>query len=590
MIWVAPPDRGWIRRLGPLLATHRHRLTWSILTAIGAMCLGVTIPLILRSAIDNALDERTRALWPLVALLSAVGLVRSILTFAYRYGLYTTAFRLEFQMRTMLQDHLSRLSFAFFDRVQSGQIISRANSDIRSIQMFFAFAPMMAVQLLSFTLALVIMFRIDVVLTLVALTPMPFIFMAGQRLRNIMFPQSWIVQGRMAEVATVVDENVNGVRVVKSFAAERRQIKALARAAQRLKWANLEMQRGRANHNPIIENLPRLGLAMVLLYGGLKVIDEQLTIGDLVAFNVYIVVLQTPFRFLGMIIMLAQRAKASAGRIFEVLDEAPSVVERPGAFDLVEAEGRIVFENVSFSYGAETIGGATIDDPVRVLHDLSLTIEPGERVAIVGPTGSGKSTIPRLLLRFYDVASGAVQIDGTDIRDVTMSSLRNTIGLVPDEPFLFSASLHDNIAYARPTATRSEVIEAARAARAHDFICALEDGYDTEVGERGYDLSGGQRQRITIARVLLANPPIVVLDDATSAIDVQVEADIHAGLENLLSNRTTIVIAHRLSTIALADRVILIDDGEVVAVGTHRDLLKSEPRYRAVLDSEIEAL
>ena len=585
---IGAPDRGWLARLGPLLATHRMRLSLALLAAVGSMAIGVSIPLVLRSAIDTALESQSRALWPLVVTLVVLGVVRALLTFGYRYGLYTMAFKLEYQMRTLIQDHLSRLSFSFFDRVQSGQIISRANSDIRSIQMFFAFAPLMAVQLVSFAMALVIMFSIDVTLTLIALATMPGVYLVGRRLRDIMFPQSWIVQGRMAEIASIVDENVNGVRVVKSFAAERRQIDALARAAERLRWANLEQQRARANHNPIIENLPRLALALVLLYGGLQVIDGNLSIGDLVAFNVYIVVLQAPFRFLGMIIMLAQRAKASAERIFEILDEAPTVVERPGAIDLIDPKGRIEFRSVGFSYGTETIGGASVAEPVKVLDGLDLTIEPGERVALVGATGSGKSTIPRLLLRFYDATEGSVLVDGQDVRDLTFKSLRDTVGLVPDEPFLFSASVHDNIAYARPDATREQVVEAARAAQADGFISALTNGYDTVVGERGYDLSGGQRQRIAIARVLLANPPVVVLDDATSAIDVQVEAQIHTALEALLEARTTIIIAHRLSTIALADRVALLGDGKVIATGTHQALLETEPLYRAVLDSEIE--
>ncbi len=585
-VWVRPPgDGGWVRRLGPLLRTHRVRILTSLLAAVLAMGIGVTIPLVLRAAIDEALDEQSRSLEPLVVGLVALGVVRAILTFAYRYGLYSTAFRLEFQLRSILQEHLSRQSFAFFDRVQSGQIISRANSDIRSIQLFLAFVPLMGVQFLSFLAALVIMLRIDVVLTLLALAPMPLVFVLGARLRNLFFPQSWIVQSRQAEIATVVDESVNGVRVVKSFAAEARQVMTLARAAQRLRWANLQQHRARANHNPIIENLPRLGLALVLAWGGLRVIDGDLTIGDLVAFNVYIVVLQAPFRFLGMVLMMGQRAKASAERIYEVLDEPITLFDRPGAVDLVDPQGEVEFRGVRFTYGTESIGGVESSRGVPVLDGFDLRVHSGETVAIVGATGSGKSTIPRLLLRFYDVDDGAVLIDGHDVRDLTGHSLRSAVGMVPDEPFLFSTSIHENIAYARPDASRDEVVAAATAAQAHAFISDLDEGYDTVVGERGYDLSGGQRQRIAIARTLLADPAVLVLDDATSAIDVEVEARIHDALHDVLGRRTTIVIAHRLSTIALADRVVVLDGGRIVAEGPHAQLLAEVPRYREILDA-----
>lgn len=579
------PDqsKGWLARLGPILRTHRVVMIASLLAAAGAMSIGALVPLITRNAIDQALDARSASLNTYVIALIALGVGRALLTAGYRYGLYGMAFRIEYQLRTMLHVHLSTLSFSFYDRVQSGQIISRANSDIRSVQMFLTFAPMMSIQIVSFTLALAIMLSIDVTLTVVAMIALPGVFVFGQKLRQLIFPISWIVQSRMAEVATVVDENINGVRVVKSFAAEERQVNDLADAATRLRWAQMQAHYARARYNPIIENIPRLGLALMLLYGGLEVIDGNLSIGDLVAFNLYIVILQAPFRFLGMILMMSQRAKASAERIFEVLDEQPTVDDRPGAFDLVDSEGHVTFSDVTFAYGTETIGGAAGADNGNILEHFDLDIRPGERVAVVGRTGSGKSTIARLLLRFYDVQEGAVLLDGHDVRDLTGRSVRHAVGLVPDEPFLFSSSVHDNIAYAVPEATREQVVAAARAANAHHFISELENGYDTVVGERGYDLSGGQRQRIAIARTLLANPRVLVLDDATSAIDVQVEAEIHDALLRLMDDRTTIIIAHRLSTISLAERVVLVEDGRVIADGTHQELLADEPRYAAVL-------
>jgi ATP-binding cassette subfamily B protein len=303
------------------------------------------------------------------------------------------------------------------------------------------------------------------------------------------------------------------------------------------------------------------------------------SIGAIVAFNAYVVLLQAPFRFLSFILILAQRAAASAGRIFEVLDERATVTDRPGAVDLVDPAGAIDIEGVTFAYGS--------GEPV--LRDFSLHVAPGETVAIVGRTGSGKSSVARLLTRFYDVSAGSVRLDGHDVRDLTLASVRHHVGLVLDDPFLFSASIHDNIAYARPDASRSDVERAARAAQADEFVRDLREGYDAVVGERGYDLSGGQRQRISIARTLLADPAVLVLDDATSAIDVQVEQQIHAALHEQLGTRTTILIAHRLSTIALADRVVLIDEGRVIADGTHAALMADEPRYAAVLAQVAQA-
>ena len=569
----------------PLLRPHRAVLAASMVAAVVALLIQVAIPRLIGLAIDDALDSRTAALWPFAAALAAMAVVRGGLTFGYRYGLSATAFHLEYSLRTLLFEHLTTLSFGFYDRVQSGQIISRANSDIRSVQLFLAFAPIMATQMLSFVVALVIMLRIDVLLTIVSMVALPGVYVFGQRLRHETFPLSWIVQSRQAEVATIVDENVQGVRVVKAFAAEESQIRELARSAERLRWANLRLIRSRATYNPIIENLPRVGLALVLAVGGIQAIDGRVAVGDLVSFSLYIVILALPFRFLGLLLVLGQRARASAGRIFEVLDERAEVTERPGAVDLVDAAGQVRFEHVSFGYGATTAAGVTPDPRPGVLRDLDLTIPAGQSVALVGRTGSGKSTIPRLLARFYDPTAGRITIDGHDISDLTFASLRGAVGIVGDEPFVFSASLHDNIAYARPGASRSDVIAAAQAAHADEFIAMLDRGYDTVVGERGYDLSGGQRQRIAIARILLADPAVLVLDDATSAVDVHVEAGIHQALTELMPGRTTIVVAQRLSTIALADRVVLVEDGRIVADGTHHELLATDPRYAMVLAS-----
>ncbi|MDQ3106316.1 MAG: ABC transporter ATP-binding protein/permease [Actinomycetota bacterium] len=539
----------------------------------------VAVPRIVMAAIDQGLAKRTAPISNFILALGVIGVIRAVFTFTHRSLLYRVAYDLEYDLRVNMYEHFSRLSFSFYDRVQSGQLISRANSDIRSVQMFLTFAPLIGLQMISFGVAFGLMMMIHVPLSLVALSPLPFVFLTGLRMRRLMFPISWIVQERQAGVATVVEENVAGARVVKSFAAEQQQVDVLARNARRLEWGQNRQIDVRARYAPIMENLPRLGMAGVLLYGGILAVNGEVTIGTIVAFSIYVVMLQAPFRMLGMLMMMGQRAAASAARIYEILDEVPEIVTRPGAVDLVDPAGRVELRGVRFTYK----NGPT------VLDGLDLTIAPGETVALVGRTGSGKSTVARLLTRFYDVEAGTVQIDGHDVRDLTLPSLRHHVGVVLDEPFLFSSSVRDNIAYGRPDAPMDEVIAAAKAANAHEFIVQLKDGYDSVIGERGYDLSGGQRQRIAIARTLLVNPKILVLDDATSAIDVHIEDLIHQALSHLLQSRTTLVIAHRLSTISLADRVCLLEGGRVVATGTHVELMQTEPRYTEVLAHIAEA-
>ncbi len=484
-----------------------------------------------------------------------------------------TAYAIEYDLRNIMFEHLSRMSFSFYDRVQSGELISRGNSDIRQVQIYLAFAPAVYVQCVVALVAFALMLTINVPLALVTMSTMPFVFLVAVRMRRYMFPVSWLTQARLAEVATVVDENINGVRVVKSFAAEQSQLETLTAAAMKAEWSNVKDADIRSHWAPLIENLPRLGQALVLVYGGYLAIHGHATVGDIAAFNLYVLMLQPPFRTLGMILMMGQRAAASAQRLYEVLDEEPTVVERPGAVDLVDCAGDVRFAHVSFGYA----GG------VPVLDDFTLHVAPGATVALVGRTGSGKSTVARLLARLYDVERGAVLVDGHDVHDLTLASLRHHVGMVLDEPFLFSGSIRDNLVYGRPDASFEDVLAAAVAAGADEFVRDLPDGYDTVVGERGFTLSGGQRQRIAIARTLVANPPILVLDDATSAVDVQIEQQIHAALRDLMVGRTTLIIAHRLSTIALADRVALVDGGRVIAEGTHTELLEREPHYVEIL-------
>ncbi|GAA0712321.1 ABC transporter ATP-binding protein [Dactylosporangium roseum] len=570
----ADRSHSWLRRALPIVLAHRPAFLASLLLSLVGLVVQVLIPWVLGHGALNAIMRDRSSITHYAIVLVVLAAVAAVAGYTSRRLLMTTAYAIEFDLRNLFYAHLSKMSFSYYDKVQSGQLISRANSDIRSVQAYLAYAPFILVQSSMAVLAFGLMLTVNVPLAFVAMLTVPFVYLAGARMRRVMLPVSWLIQARLAEVATIVDENVSGVRVVKAFAAEGGQLRLLARAAERLKWACVRDADLRARFTPLIQNLVQVGLVFILLLGGWLVIHDRLQVGDLLTFSLLVVMLQAPFQMLGQLIMMGQRASASAKRIYEVLDEHPTVVDRAGAVDLVSSRGEIRFESVSFAYDE---GGPL------VLDGFDLRLNPGDTVAVVGRAGAGKSTVGRLLTRFYDVGAGRVLVDGHDVRDLTVASLRSNIGLVLDEPFLFSASIRDNIAYGHPDADFGDVEAAARSAGAHEFIGALPDGYDTVVGERGYTLSGGQRQRIAIARALLVNPPILVLDDATSAIDVQVERQIHAGLRERLAGRTTLVIAHRLSTIGLADRVALLDRGRVIAEGTHQELMETVPFYQAVL-------
>jgi ATP-binding cassette subfamily B protein len=563
----------WWRRVLPVIQSHRATFITAIVLSFVSLIFQVLVPNMLSNDIENTFRKHVASLHGDVISIVIVGVLAGVAGIISRQFLYNTAYNVEADLRTLIYEHLTWLSFSFYDRVQSGQLISRANSDIRSVQMYSIFAPLIIVQCCIGVVAFGFMLSINWALALISMVVMPILYVVGIKMRRVMFPISWITQARLAEVATVVDENVNGVRVVKSFAQEEAEIDRLANAAEGVAWAYIKDANIRAIWSPWVQNLPQLGLALVLLCGGWMVIHGDLAYPQILAFSLYLLMLQAPFMMLGQLVMMGQRAKASAGRIFEILDESPEIVDRPGAYDLVDVRGAIDFDHVTFTY----------DNGAEILRDFDAHIAPGETIAIVGRTGSGKSTVARLLTRFYDVSEGAITIDTHDIRDVTLTSLRENVGVVLDEPFLFSISIRDNIAYGRPDASIDDIEAAARAANADEFIVRLPEGYDTVVGERGYTLSGGQRQRIAIARTLLLNPPILILDDATSAIDVHVESGIYEALRGLLTQRTTIVIAHRISTIALASRVLVLDEGRVIASGTHDELLANEPLYSEIL-------
>jgi ATP-binding cassette, subfamily B, bacterial len=576
------PDQNasWVRRTWPLVKAHKWVWGASLAGSFLALLTQVQIPRELGTAISGSLGAGAHraSLAHYAVIILVLIAVREISNYVGRRCLLTTAYSFEYDLRNLLYSHYMRLSFPFYDRAHTGQLISRANSDVRAVQQYLVTAPTVFVQCAVVIVAFAEMFTINVPLTLVTMVTLPLTFVFGFIMRKRIFPVSWLIQARLADVATIVEENVSGVRIVKSFAAEQNEVTNLARAADRLQWGYNKDAEIRGAWAPMVENLPRAGLAVILLYGGILALHGSLgpvpaAVGLLFAFQSYLLLFQPPFRQLGLVIMNGQRASAAAKRILEVLDTAPEVVSAPDAVDLSGCRGQVEFQDVSFGYG----------DGPPVLSHFSLAIRPGETVALVGRTGSGKSTAARLLNRSYDATAGRILIDGQDLSGLTLESVRAQVGLVTDEPFLFSVSVRDNIAYGRPDASHEQVAAAARAAGADRFIEGLAAGYDTVVGERGYTLSGGQRQRIALARTLLMNPPVLVLDDATSAIDVHVELRIHAALRELMGSRSTLIIAHRLATIALADRVALIEDGRVVATGQHAELLATQRRYAEVL-------
>jgi ATP-binding cassette subfamily B protein len=573
------PDirKSWLRRALPIVKAHRGLLITSLVLSFVGLVVQVQIPNLVRIGIDEAVVDRAASLSTYVWWIVGLALLQGLINYLARLYLLRTAYEMEYDLRNIVYAHLAKMPFGFYDRVQSGELMSRSSSDIRAVQMYLSFGPSILVQCLIAVVAFILMLSINVPLAIVAMVTMPIIGVLGVSMRKAIFPISWMIQARLAQLATVVDENIQGVRIVKSFAAEGRQLRTLGETADRIRWAYIQDARIRSRWSPMLDNLPRLGLALVLLIGGIMVIDGGTTVGTIVAFNSYVLMLQPPFRMLGMMIMMGQRASASARRIYEILDTGSDVVDPADPVDLRLA-GDVRFEGVRFAYPNGT----------AALNGLDLHVRPGETVAVVGGTGSGKSTLGRLAARFYDVTGGRVTVDGRDVRTLRLAGLRDQVGIVPDEPFLFSLSIHDNIAYGRPDADRESVVAAATAAGADAFIRAMPEGYDTVVGERGYTLSGGQRQRIAIARALLVNPPVLILDDATSAIDVTVEQRIHESLRGLMRGRTTLIVAHRLSTIGLADRVVLVEDGRVVADGTHASLLQTEPRYARVLASQNE--
>jgi ATP-binding cassette, subfamily B, bacterial len=568
------------------IRVYRGWVVVGILAGLGWTAARVSIPALTGIAIDRGIVPHqggTALRWTGVIL--AVGLVQAVSTGVRRYAAFRLALRVETDLRMRLVAHLQQLHFAFHDEAQTGQLMARANTDIQQINQVVLLIPLTIASTLSMLAVIVILVLRSPGLAFFGLAALPLLNVAATRFTRRMYPVGLSLQQELAELSGVVEESVTGVRVVKGFGAEQLQEARLADEAESVFDRSMAAARLRAAFVPMIDLLPTIGLVGILWYGGHQVLSGHLTIGDIVAANFYVLMLIWPLRMLGMLLGQLSRSAAAAGRVNEVLATDAEIVDRHGARPLPDGPGEVRFEGVRFAYASTPSGisGSVSRTARPVLDGLDLTVRGGEAVAVVGATASGKTTIARLIPRFYDVDEGRVCIDGTDVRDARLHDVRRAVGLVFEDTFLFSDTVRNNIAFADPEASNDDVVRAAQLAGADEFLRDLPDGYDTIVGEHGYSLSGGQRQRVAIARAVIARPRVLILDDATSSVDPTKEHEIRGALREVMTGRTTIIIAHRPATIALADRVVLLDEGRVVAEGTHAHLLATNARYQEVL-------
>jgi ATP-binding cassette subfamily B protein len=605
-------------RLLGFLRPYKRGLIVSWVLASLAMVVTVLIPHFTGSAVEavrhgdrharnhelaaRAHDRHT--LLMLAIVIAAIVIVRWLLTYMRRMIAGRVSLGIEFDLRERIYGHLQRLELGFFDHQQTGQLMSRATVDLQAVRFFLGYGLVFILQsILTLLLAGIAMILINPELGLIAMAPTPFVVWISQRYGRTARPAVQEVQQRIGELTADAEENISGVRVVKSFAREPQQLQRFRHSVSRVFDQSMIATRLEAKFNPAIGFLPQLGLAAVLLIGGNRVIHAHLTLGQFTQFYLYLNMLIGPMRSLGMTLGLAQRATASGQRIFQVLDRDPRILAPPGAPPLLAGSGHVEFRDVTLRYDEGDDFGAVHAGPRAlsldsdsdgnqlaaratrpVLSDVTLDIPAGTTVALVGATGSGKTSLVSLISRLYDTSKGTVLLDGADVRSVELSSLRQAVAVVSDDPFLFSATVAENIAYGRPGASREDVEAAARRAQAYDFVARLPHGFDTRVGERGLSLSGGQRQRLAIARALLADPRVLILDDATSAVDASTEQSIKLALDEAMAGRTTFVIAHRLSTISLADEIVVLEHGRIVAHGDHEHLLQASELYREIVE------
>jgi ABC-type multidrug transport system fused ATPase/permease subunit len=564
------------RRLLGFLRPYKREVIWSLVFAWAAMVFTVTIPVLVGSAVEAINNHERDDLLPLALLVAGAAILRLGLTVVRRLIAGRVSVAVEFDLRERVYQHLQALELGFFDTQQTGQLMSRATVDLQAIRFFLGYGLIFLTQnALTITLASIVMFAIQPWLAALSLLPVPFVVLGAMRFNRLSRPAVQEVQQRIAELTAEAEESISGIRIVKAFAREQHMLGRFRNAVNRVFDQNVYSTRLRAFYSPMLGFIPSVGLAVVLFIGGREVISGGLTIGQFTTFYLFLMMLMGPMRMLGMALGMAQRAVASGNRLFEILDREPRIASPADAPPLPDGPGRVEFHDVALRYDG-------IAEPS--LSGIDLEVEAGRTVALVGPTGSGKTSLVGLIARLYDPSEGEVLVDGADLRSVELSSLRGAVAFVADDSFLFSASVADNIAYARPDATREEVETAARRAQAHEFIARLPNGYETIVGERGLTLSGGQRQRVAIARALLADPRILILDDATSSVDARTEEEIKRGLREVMEGRTTFVVAHRLSTISLADEIVVMEEGRIVDRGTHEELLERCPLYAEIAE------
>ena len=549
-----------------------------ILCLLAVTALNIVVPLLIRIIIDDVIIrmEYQLLLYLALAILSIAAL-RGALAFAQRYTTEYVAQKVVYDVRNQIYEALQRQSFTFYDTMPTGQLMSRVTSDVDLMRGFLAWGfP----QLISIVAMFIGVFAITLSmswrLTLLALSTAPILFLITYRFAKKIRPVFTESQQRLGVINAVIQENITGIKVVKAFAKEDLEEHKFMQKSKDYLNNNVRAARFRAQYIPLMELIAGIGTVFILLYGGSQVISGEITIGTLVAFNSYLLLLLMPMRFLGFITSFLQRALAGAKRTFEVMDAVPEVKDKPNAKELSQIKGHVKFENVSFSYGQEP-----------VLKNVTFEAKPGETIALLGTTGSGKSSVISLIPRFYDINEGKLEIDNHDVRDVKIKSLRKHIGIVHQETFLFSTTIKENIAYSTPKANMEEIIHAAKLAEAHDFITSFPEGYNTVIGERGSTLSGGQKQRIAIARALLKDPKILILDDSTSSVDIETEYQIQKALQALLKDRTTFVITQRLSTIKNAHKIIVLDEGQIIEIGTHDELMKKNGLYKRIHETQL---
>ena len=579
---------GWARRLWGYMVRHRTGMQLSLLGAVLGSACQTIVPLIERQIVDGVILSRTSALWPWLVLLILLSVAAFGFAYLRRFYGARVALEVQYDLRNAMHDHLQSMDAENLDRMPTGQLVGRANSDTALVQGLLNYFPIMSSNILLVLLSVGVMLVLSPLLAIVSIIVVPAVLITSYRMRWNVFPATWDGQQREGDVVQIVDEDLNGVRVVKAFGQEQQELDRVAEASRAVYGSQLRAVRLQARYQPILQAIPVLGQVAILAFGGWLALRHEITLGTFLAFSTYITQTVAPAQRLAGVLTIAQQARAGVERIFQLIDLRPAVADPPDALDLPSLRGEITFSDVHFAYG----------EGAPVLRGFDLHIDAGSRVAIVGPSGSGKSTVVALVSRTYDPQQGAVLVDGHDVRDVSLHSLRSQIGVAFEESFLFSESVRANIAYGRPDASDTDMEAAARAAGAHDFITALPRGYDTVVGERGLSLSGGQRQRVALARALLYDPRILILDDATSAVDATTEEAIHDALREVMADRTTLLVAHRRSTLHLADRILVMDRGQVVDAGTHDELMERNALYRRLLtgldedaaDGGIEAL